>query len=70
MPYPLLFASPFQSSAVVSVDGFGDFAKILLRIGNGSHLAVDGKIFFSFLRCFYTAITSIWVFLTMVMNIK
>ena len=52
------FVSPFQSSAVVSVDGFGDFASTAWGFGNGSHLAVDGKIFFPHsLGAFYTAIT-------------
>ena len=52
------FASPFHSSAVVSVDGFGDFASTAWGYGNGSHLDVDGKIFFPHsLGAFYTAIT-------------
>jgi carbamoyltransferase len=52
------YASPFQEAAVVSVDGFGDFASVAWGHGNGSTLSLDGQIYFPHsLGAFYTAIT-------------
>jgi len=52
------YASPFQEAAVVSVDGFGDFASGAWGYGNGSALSLDGQIYFPHsLGAFYTAIT-------------
>jgi carbamoyltransferase len=52
------YASPFQSSAVVSVDGFGDFASSAWGFGDANTLQVDGQVFFPHsLGAFYTAIT-------------
>ncbi len=52
------FASPFENAAVVSVDGFGDFASSAWGVGNGSILTLDDHIFFPHsLGVFYTAIT-------------
>lgn len=52
------FASPFQDSSIVSVDGFGDFASSAWGFGSGSNLRLDGHIFFPHsLGAFYTAIT-------------
>ena len=52
------FASPFDSAAVVSVDGFGDFASTAWGFGQGSDLTLDGQVFFPHsLGVFYTAIT-------------
>ncbi len=52
------FASSFQEAAVVSVDGFGDFASGAWGYGNETQLSVDGQIYFPHsLGAFYTAIT-------------
>jgi carbamoyltransferase len=52
------FASPFQDSSIVSVDGFGDFASGAWGFGSGSSLRLDGHIYFPHsLGAFYTAIT-------------
>lgn len=52
------FASPFEKSAVVSVDGFGDFASCAWGVGQGSNLMLDSHVFFPHsLGAFYTAIT-------------
>lgn len=52
------YASPFQEAAVVSVDGFGDFASGAWGYGNGRELTLDGQIYFPHsLGAFYTAIT-------------
>lgn len=50
--------SPFDSAAVVSVDGFGDFVSTMWGAGKGSNISVDGKIHFPHsLGLFYLAIT-------------
>jgi len=52
------FASPFENAAVVSVDGFGDFASSAWGFGKGSDLTVEDHIFFPHsLGVFYTAIS-------------
>jgi len=52
------FASPFENAAVVSVDGFGDFASSAWGVGQGSTLKLEDYIFFPHsLGAFYTAIT-------------
>jgi carbamoyltransferase len=52
------YASPFLEAAVVSVDGFGDFASGAWGYGNDSALSLDGQIYFPHsLGAFYTAIT-------------
>jgi carbamoyltransferase len=52
------FASPFEEAAVISVDGFGDFASGAWGHGRGSQLSLDGQIYFPHsLGAFYTAIT-------------
>ncbi len=52
------YASPFDRAAVVSVDGFGDFASGAWGFGDGSRLEVEGQIWFPHsLGAFYTAIT-------------
>ena len=52
------FASPFEQAAVVSVDGFGDFASCAWGLGNGSELSLDGQVYFPHsLGAFYTAVT-------------
>lgn len=52
------YASPFPRAAVVSVDGFGDFASSAWGYGDGVDLHMDGQVFFPHsLGAFYTAIT-------------
>ncbi len=52
------YASPFQRAAVLSVDGFGDFASSAWGYGEGSDLSLEGQIYFPHsLGAFYTAIT-------------
>ncbi len=52
------YASPFDEAAVVSVDGFGDFASAAWGYGSGTSLGVEGQVFFPHsLGAFYTAIT-------------
>ena len=52
------FASPFDHAAVVSVDGFGDFASCAWGYGNGTQLQLDGQVYFPHsLGAFYTAVT-------------
>ena len=50
--------SPFESAAVVSVDGFGDFVSTMWGKGKGSNISVEAKIHFPHsLGLFYLAIT-------------
>ncbi|MDB5440502.1 MAG: Carbamoyltransferase [Caulobacteraceae bacterium] len=50
--------SPFDRAAVVSVDGFGDFASAAWGLGNGSEIAIEGRVHFPHsLGVFYQAIT-------------
>jgi len=52
------FVSPFDSAAVVSVDGFGDFVSTMWGIGDGSRIAVQDHVIFPHsLGLFYLAIT-------------
>jgi carbamoyltransferase len=52
------FASPFHEAAVVSVDGFGDFASAAWGCGQGSTLSLDGRVLFPHsLGIFYQAMT-------------
>ncbi len=52
------FVSPFDEAAVLSVDGFGDFASTMLAHGRGSKLDVLDRVLFPHsLGIFYTAIT-------------
>lgn len=52
------YPSPFQEAAVVSVDGFGDFASGAWGYGEATQLSLDGQIYFPHsLGAFYTAIT-------------
>ena len=51
-------ASPFEDAAVVSVDGFGDFASTAWARGRGGGMEVLGKVYFPHsLGVLYTAIT-------------
>lgn len=50
--------SPFSSAAIVSVDGFGDFASSAWGVGKGRKIDVFDKVYFPHsLGLFYTAIT-------------
>ena len=50
--------SPFDEAAVVSVDGFGDFASAAWGVGRGSTIAMDDKVYFPHsLGIFYEALT-------------
>lgn len=52
------FVAPFESAAVVSVDGFGDFASTMWGEGKGRHIKVHGKVNFPHsLGLFYLAVT-------------
>jgi carbamoyltransferase len=52
------FASPFHEAAVVSVDGFGDFASAAWGSGHGNSLSLDGRVLFPHsLGIFYQAMT-------------
>jgi carbamoyltransferase len=52
------FVSPFEEAAILSVDGFGDFASTLLAIGRGNRFEVLDRVLFPHsLGIFYTAIT-------------
>lgn len=50
--------SPFESAAVVSVDGFGDFASAAWGVGSGTSISVEDKVYFPHsLGIFYQALT-------------
>lgn len=50
--------SDFSQAAIVSVDGFGDFASGAWGVGRGADITVDGRVFFPHsLGIFYQALT-------------
>jgi carbamoyltransferase len=52
------YPSPFREAAVVSVDGFGDFASAAWGCGHETSLSVDGRVLFPHsLGIFYQAMT-------------
>jgi carbamoyltransferase len=52
------YPSPFRDAAVVSVDGFGDFASAAWGSGSGTQLSLDDRILFPHsLGIFYQAMT-------------
>jgi carbamoyltransferase len=52
------YPSPFREAAVVSVDGFGDFASAAWGSGNDTTLSLDGRVLFPHsLGIFYQAMT-------------
>jgi len=52
------YPSPFAEAAVVSVDGFGDFASAAWGTGHGTALSLDGRVLFPHsLGVFYQAMT-------------
>jgi carbamoyltransferase len=52
------FVSPFEEAAILSTDGFGDFASTMLAEGRGSSFRVLERVLFPHsLGIFYTAVT-------------
>jgi carbamoyltransferase len=52
------FVSPFDDAAILTVDGFGDFASTMLAEGHGNHFEVLERVLFPHsLGIFYTAVT-------------
>jgi carbamoyltransferase len=52
------FVSPFEEAAVLSLDGFGDFASTMLAHGRGADFDVLARVLFPHsLGIFYTAVT-------------
>ena len=52
------FVSPFQTAAVLSADGLGDFASTMWATGEGNRLRVQGSVAFPHsLGMYYTALT-------------
>ena len=52
------FASPFKESAILSIDGFGDFTSTMIGIGKGKKIEVlDSVIYPHSVGVFYTAFT-------------
>ncbi len=50
--------SPFKEAAVVSIDGFGDFASAAWGVGRGAEMRIDGRVYFPHsLGIFYSALT-------------
>jgi carbamoyltransferase len=50
--------SPFQEAAVVSVDGFGDFASAAWGVGRKGDISIEGRVYFPHsLGIFYQALT-------------
>ncbi|HZO61985.1 MAG TPA: carbamoyltransferase C-terminal domain-containing protein [Gaiellaceae bacterium] len=52
------FPSPFEDAAILSLDGFGDFASTMLAEGRGASVTVLDRVLFPHsLGIFYTAVT-------------
>ncbi len=52
------FVSPFEDAAILSVDGFGDFASTMLAEGHGNRIEILDRVLFPHsLGIFYTAVT-------------
>ncbi len=52
------FASPFNESAIVSIDGFGDFTSTMLAVGKGNQIKVLDTVHFPHsIGIFYTSFT-------------
>jgi carbamoyltransferase len=52
------FVSPFRNAAVVSVDGFGDFASVMWGTGRGNQIEMADRTYFPHsLGLFYLAVT-------------
>ena len=53
-----LFASSFKKSAILSIDGFGDFTSTMTAFGNDNKLNILKEVNYPHsLRLFYTAVT-------------
>src|SRR6202011_4015982 len=58
------FVSPFESAALLSADGLGDFASTMWGVGNGSRMQIEDAIAFPHsLGLFYSAVTQYLGFL-------
>jgi carbamoyltransferase len=58
------FVSPFESAALLSADGLGDFASTMWGTGNGNRMQIEGAIAFPHsLGLYYTAVTQYLGFL-------
>jgi len=56
--YSAYYVSPFPEAAIVSVDGFGDFASTAWGEGRGGKVAINGRVYFPHsLGVFYQALT-------------
>jgi carbamoyltransferase len=54
------YVSPYEKSAVVSIDGFGDFSSGCWGVGNGSNIVLGGSVYYPHsLGAFYQAITQL-----------
>ena len=54
------YVSPYKESAVVSIDGFGDFSSGCWGVGNGSNIVLGGSVYYPHsLGAFYQAITQL-----------
>jgi carbamoyltransferase len=52
------FVSPFEDAAILSIDGFGDFASTMLAEGHGNQFKVLERVLYPHsLGIFYTAVT-------------
>jgi carbamoyltransferase len=52
------FVSPFEEAAILSVDGFGDFASTMLAVGRGNRFEILDRVLFPHsLGILYTAVT-------------
>src|SRR3954463_2618456 len=52
------FVSPFDEAAVLTVDGFGDFASALVAVGRGNRMEILDRVTFPHsLGIYYTAVT-------------
>ena len=58
------FVSPFESAALLSADGLGDFASTMWGTGRGNRMEIDGAVAFPHsLGLYYTAVTQYLGFL-------
>ena len=54
------YVAPFERAAVLSIDGFGDFASAMWGAGHGTRIDVHGRILFPHsLGLFYQAVTQL-----------
>lgn len=56
--YSSYYVSPFDRAAIVSIDGFGDFASTAWGYGEGENISLDNKVYFPHsMGIFYQALT-------------